>query len=301
MNYNLERLAAEISNLVEEELIKMGLLYRLFYRAKSSNSIEKKQEIKKYATANRDKKMQDLVGIRVALYFADDVEIVRETLKGKFDFVDETVDISETTEFKPTRINLIFRFGNDHTNEINDTAKTTYPFIDNTFEIQLRTVLSEGWHEVDHDLRYKCQDDWDEHKDLERTFNGVFAGLETSDWSTLMIFEKLSYRHYKSKSWQAMLRTKFRLRLDDGHLDSKVEELLNKDNKLAKKLYRIDRDIFLKEIVLRNIKIPFTLSNLIYACNCIFIGNKELYNLSPKVFLDNKALNELRNPVRLDE
>ena len=25
--------------------------------------------------------------------------------------------------------------------------------IDNTYEIQLRTVLSEGWHEVEHDLR----------------------------------------------------------------------------------------------------------------------------------------------------
>ncbi|MEQ8470372.1 MAG: RelA/SpoT domain-containing protein [Marinoscillum sp.] len=297
MNYNLERLAAEISNLVEEELIKMGLLYRLFYRAKSTHSIEKKQEIKKYSASIKDKKMQDLVGIRVALYFADDVEIVRETLKRKFEFVDETVDISLTTEFKPTRINLIFRFGEYHTNEINDTAKATYPFIDNTFEIQLRTVLSEGWHEVDHDLRYKCQEDWHEHKDLERTFNGVFAGLETSDWSTLMIFEKLSHRHYKSKSWQAMLRTKFRLRLDGGSLDTQIAELLNKDNNLAKKLYRIDRDIFLKELVLRNLKIPFTLSNLIYACNCMFIGDKKLYDLTPKAFLGNKALNKIKVPA----
>lgn len=294
MNYNLDRLAGEISNLVEEELIKMGLLYRLFYRAKTAKSIEKKQETKKYSALTKEKKMQDLVGIRVALYFADDVDIVRETLKGKFNFVDETVDVSETTEFKPTRVNLIFRFDEDHTNEINDTAKATYPFIDNTFEIQLRTVLSEGWHEVDHDLRYKCQDDWNEHKDLERTFNGVFAGLETSDWSTLMIFEKLSYRHYKSKSWQAMLRTKFRLRLDDGHLDPEVAELLNSNNQLAKTLYRIDRDTFLREIVLRNLKIPFTLSNLIYACNCMFIGDKGLYSLTPKVFLDNEALNQLK-------
>jgi ppGpp synthetase/RelA/SpoT-type nucleotidyltranferase len=272
----------------------MGLLYRLFFRAKAANSIEKKQEVKKYSTLSNKKKMQDLVGIRVALYFADDVEIVRETLKGKFDFVDETVDISETTEFKPTRINLIFRFGKDHTNEINDTARAIYPYIDNTFEIQLRTILSEGWHEVDHDLRYKCQGDWDEHKDLERTFNGVFAGLETSDWSTLMIFEKLSHRHYKNKSWQAMLRTKFRLRLQDGHLESKIVDLLNIDNNLAKKLYRIDRNILLKELILRNVKIPFSLSNLVYACNCMFIGDKELYNLTPKVFLGNKALNKLK-------
>ncbi len=294
MNYNLDRLASETSNAVEEELIKMGLLYRLFYRAKSSNSIESKQKIKNYSEKDNQKKLQDLVGIRVALYFADDVTIVKEMLRKKFKFVDETIDISETTEFKPTRINLIFRFGEDHTNEINDTIKTNYPFIDNTFEIQLRTVLSEGWHEVDHDLRYKCQSDWDDHKDLERTFNGVFAGLETSDWSTLMIFEKLSYRHYKNKSWQAMLRSKFRLRLEDGIIDTGLVKLLNEDKLLAKKLYRIDRDLFLKEIVLRNLKIPYTLSNLIYACNCIFIGNEKIYELTPTIFLENKALNKLK-------
>ncbi|MBK7959276.1 MAG: hypothetical protein IPK03_14995 [Bacteroidetes bacterium] len=27
--------------------------------------------------------------------------------------------------------------------------------VDSTFEVQLRTILSEGWHEIDHDLRYK--------------------------------------------------------------------------------------------------------------------------------------------------
>ena len=122
-----------------------------------------------------------------------------------------------------------------------DTVFKKYPFIDNTFEVQLRTVLSEGWHEIDHDLRYKCRSDWEGHNDLERVFNGVFAGLETSDWSNLMVFEKLSYRHYKDSKWEAMFRTKFRVRLKDSILQDKLKSILNSDKAIGKSLFRVER------------------------------------------------------------
>lgn len=48
-----------------------------------------------------------------------------------------------------------------------------YALTDATYEIQFRTTLSEGWHEIDHALRYKCKTDWDKHEDEERAFNGI--------------------------------------------------------------------------------------------------------------------------------
>jgi len=293
MNFNLERLAGEISKSLDNELSKIGILYRLFWRAKEEESIQKKQEIKKYSENGDAKKMQDIIGVRITLYFADDVELVRGIIKEKFEFVDETIDKTETTQFKPTRINLIFRLNENSTIELNETAQKNYQFIDNTYEVQIRTVLSEGWHEVDHDLRYKCQSDWDDQEDLQRAFNGVFAGLETSDWSTLMIFEKLSYRHYKNSNWHAMLRTKFRLRLRDDLIGVELIQLLNTDGELSKKLFRIERDKFLQEIISRDIKIPFTLSNLIFLSNCFYIGHEEIFKHTPQPLLEDKAINRL--------
>jgi ppGpp synthetase/RelA/SpoT-type nucleotidyltranferase len=45
-----------------------------------------------------------------------------------------------------------------------------YDLVDNTFEIQFRTTLSEGWHEVDHLMRYKCKPDWEPLVPLQLLF-----------------------------------------------------------------------------------------------------------------------------------
>ncbi|WP_202796549.1 hypothetical protein, partial [Thermophagus xiamenensis] len=63
--------------------------------------------------------------------------------------------------------------------------------IDNTFEVQLRTILSEGWHEVDHSLRYKCKDDWKDYPDQERLLNGIYAALETNDSTLKSLFREI--------------------------------------------------------------------------------------------------------------
>jgi hypothetical protein len=55
MNHSLERLASEVGEYVDETLIRIGVIYRLFYRAKDSISIDKKQSKKKcyYSTGKR--------------------------------------------------------------------------------------------------------------------------------------------------------------------------------------------------------------------------------------------------------
>ena len=83
-------------------------------------------------------------------------------------------------------------FGNNNNHCVYNGDISFLP-IDATFEVQLRTISFEGWHEIEHDMRYKSpygDDFWRE--DLSRTLNSVLANLELCDWTTLNVFEKLA-------------------------------------------------------------------------------------------------------------
>jgi ppGpp synthetase/RelA/SpoT-type nucleotidyltranferase len=94
------------------------------------------------------------------------------------DRTSSTVDLPKTDQFAVTRHNLIFKIPELH---LEDTKKAigNAP-IDETFEIQLRSILSEGWHEVEHDLRYKSKKNWETQDDLSRALNGIIATIETA-------------------------------------------------------------------------------------------------------------------------
>lgn len=70
----------DLLSIIEEKLKKAGFYYRVAYRVKAPDSMLDKLILKDYrrpGTENQDKKMQDLIGIRIILYYADDVEIVK--------------------------------------------------------------------------------------------------------------------------------------------------------------------------------------------------------------------------------
>lgn len=152
-----------------------GVFYRIFSRSKSIQSIKKKLEIKKDKYSINGSKMQDLIGIRVVFYFLDDIHIFAEYLRKKEFYVDESNserDLAKTeiknidlvnTVFMPTRLNFICRIPENLVVDLQQQLMQVTEFdarlIDMTYEIQLRSVLSEGWHEVEHDLRYKCKDE----------------------------------------------------------------------------------------------------------------------------------------------
>lgn len=139
--------------------------------------------------------------------------------------------------------------------------------IDTKYEVQIRTVLSEGWHEVEHDLRYKCKEDWNGHDDLNRNLNGIFATLETSEFSMLQMFENLSYRHYKEKKIEPLLKTKYRIRLKNEVLNGELKQLLTTDKELMKRIFRVDRKKFISSFINSNIRIPLTIENLVLLIN----------------------------------
>ena len=226
--------------------------------------------------------MQDLIGIRATLYFRDDVDICISIIKQNFEMDGIVQDPVKIDIFRPVRLNIVCKMPDTAIRMI-DSAVWELP-IDKTFEIQLRTVFSEGWHEIEHDLRYKSQKDWDGFVDLSRSFNGIFAVLETCDWSILKILDELSYEKYKRHDWPAMIKNHYRIRVEQRELDSEVSDLLDNDLELAKKVFRANRAELL--LFLSNNKIspfPKNLNNIVYIINALSINNASLLKITPNV------------------
>ena len=220
---------------IERCIDSLGVMYRIFYREKSEYSFKEKVD-RNPGKYNSKKKIQDLIGVRVALYFVDDIDVVRIALEDKFEFLptDSQIDTPAIEYFSAIRCNLIFRL--PETFDLTEMVALEHKeIIDNTFELKIRTILSEGWHEIDHDLRFKCKNDWIGLNKENRAFNGVYAALETSEWTLLKLFEELSYTHYKKKNLKAMLTNKLRLRLKHSTKDNDVLEYLKNHNELIKK------------------------------------------------------------------
>jgi len=290
MSASEDRAVREIEAEVSDTLNRMGLFFRVFSRIKSETGIAKKIEFKKYGTELNPKKMQDLVGVRVALYFVDDVELVRTSLKQRLGqrLLGEEVDVMGSNEFEPRRLNMVVKM----------PANTVASFgairqrpqcIDDTYELQLRTVFSEGWHEVDHDLRYKVSADWDGETDLSRVLNGVLASLENADWAIVQVFEQLSYQHYRSKNWEAMIRSKFRLRGLGGRLPDNLRQFLDSNGEFAKKLLRMERRLVTEFFGSEMLMLPVSLQNLVFVANRVSIHDTELGLMMPDVMRERFA------------
>lgn len=280
-NASEHRVVKQLQASIENELDRVGLLSRVFSRAKSLESLNAKidREPGKYAANGR--KIQDLFGVRVALYFPDDNQIAQSAIKNLYTFneMDSTIDVPDKDTFSASRCNLIFTLPQELVDESEIIGNNE--LVDSTFEVQLRTTLSEGWHEVEHDLRYKCRGDWESHDDLSRALNGIFASLETAEWSMLKLFEELAYRHYKAHEWPQMIRTKFRLRTGNV-LSEKIIGVLNDKPELGKILHRLNRGEFVKNLLESNAALPITLDNIFYLCNHFYMKDDDVNNIIPE-------------------
>lgn len=233
----------DLLSILEEKLQKAGFYYRVAYRVKAVDSMVNKLIFKDYrrkGTENEDKKMQDLIGIRIMLYFSDDLEICMRLLDtlfvepGKW----ETTENNEY-EFKAMKVNGIFKLPAYLSKTIVNPSLADY--VDSTFEVQVRTNSFEGWHEIEHDLRYKGSAFGIGNEALARKMNSILATLELCDDSIVQLLEDLGHQHYKDKLWCDMIRCHYRLKLDNTPMYPEIEEILNRDTELAKQFYRFDR------------------------------------------------------------
>jgi ppGpp synthetase/RelA/SpoT-type nucleotidyltranferase len=295
----LQIIERDICDKIKDELDKVGVLYRLFSRIKDDKSIKekvlrKKEEGKCYI--QKERLMQDIIGIRIVTYFKDDITLVKEILNGKINFIDQEIDEHELTVFKPKRTNIICAFNEKQkkifTEALSHNTDLNYTLIDNTFELQLRTILSEGWHEIDHSLRYKCKPDWSNHKEDERMLNGIYANLEINDSVLKNLFNELAYKHYINKNWEALIRNKFRLKFQLSPLLPEIITIMNNDSKFCKYLVKINRIEILTQLSSIDLSLPVTLNNIIFLINTLYYRHEEILKLTPQLILDEfEALN----------
>lgn len=283
MIYNgLFFLEQQIRETIDEKLGRTGLLYRLSSRIKSKDSINEKIERKGYKT--NGKKLQDIIGLRVMTYFTEDIDILFEHFSSIFKVINCEHDHPKSNDFSPVRFNLVCQMEGDLLTEFN-IWKTKYPesfqYIDATFELQIKTTLSDGWHEIDHTMRYKCKKEWESLDDESRLLNGIHATLEISDKTLFRLFEEISYQHYKAKNWMGMLRNKYRIRFEMKALSEELSNLLNMDGNLARQVFKTSRSDIIYSLINNCLCLPITFDNIIFLNNFLTIHDKRIEKIVP--------------------
>ncbi|WIV90111.1 RelA/SpoT protein [Proteus appendicitidis] len=275
----------DIEELISSKLTNLGIMFRVFSRNKDIISINKKLSDPKYGDTH---KIQDAIGVRIALYFNDDIEIVHNILNTIFSEreKDHSIDIMGADEFSAVRYNIVYDIPKKLLEKEYLFSEPISKLIDSTFELQIRSILSEGWHEVEHDLRYKSKPDWANHDNESRRLNGIYATLETSEWTMIKIFDELAYKHYKSRSWESMLRQKFRLRMQPMKLNESISKYFDDNPQVAKEFFRLLRKEVINDMSSNNFTLPLNVNSLIYFCNMFHVKNDTIASMTPSIFKD---------------
>ncbi|MCC8137744.1 MAG: hypothetical protein LIO76_06705 [Clostridiales bacterium] len=257
---------SDLKRIITDRMEQCGLYFRVFSRVKTAASMARKFEQKDYSGEH---KLQDLVGVRINLYFDDDVEICRHVMEQTFEVLEWSTSERSDDEFKPTKLNGVFRLPEYLKSEI--SADTWEMCIDDTFEIQIKTMFFEGWHEIEHDMRYKGEELWNSYPGFSRYLNSILATLELCDKSMVTLFEELGHTLYKAGRWSDMIKSHFRVKMSDASLYPELEELLNKDlenvENLAKAIYKTPRVVLVDQLLKRSRRVPINVNTIIALLN----------------------------------
>ena len=290
LNYLKNRIVEDL----EIQLNKLGVFYRIFSRVKSMDSFLNKINKDKTKYSKNGKKIQDIIGIRIVFYFMDDIKFFKNLFLQHqlFDNCSDSIDELKHTNiprgkpeeaiFQPTILNIVLRMNNEYKKLLNeallDLKDENKDLIDETYEIQLRSVLSEGWHEVEHDLRYKRLSDpyWQYCIEESRMLNGIYATLETSERAMGKLFDNIAYKNYQQKDWEAMCINHIKIRFANTRLQPELVQYLSQSNSFAKLLLRSKRSNLFDALLKMQSPLPLTLQNIILLINRTEIGDLQV-------------------------
>lgn len=263
----IRRIADALEQRLQQCMEQSGLMYRLFSRVKTERSIRHKMEIKGDAYRAGKMLMQDIIGFRIVLYFQDDVDIVALFLS-RVGLVRKSVDEPDTFTFRPQRLNLTLRLPEEEVAAFRAELPAEYAdYIGSTYEVQIRTIFSEGWHEVEHDLRYKCKEDWEGYESYSRILNGMLGTLETAEWTMRSLLADLANRNFLMGNYRAMFRNKLHLRLKNDDFSPAVADYLRQHGELAKGILDMDRMMFVFTLLNHSRPLSLTFDNLLFLIN----------------------------------
>lgn len=223
-----------------------------------------------------------MIGIRIVAYFQDDVDALA-LYYSVGDVVKKAIDELDSSTFRPQRLNITSRIPSDMIEEfVSAIPEEIRDCVEPTYELQIRTVFSEGWHEVEHDLRYKCKEDWAGCEPYSRALNGVIATLETAEWNMKAIFADMARHNFLHSDYTAMLRNKFHLRFKSESLSEPMNNYLIDNKHLAEAALNVDRLIVVCTLLTHKADFDLTYDNLFYLINRIEMMDPSLVAREPK-------------------
>ena len=286
----LRTITNKLESQMFQHLNQCGLMFRLFSRVKTISSLHHKMQIKGDSYRAGKSLIQDMIGLRIVLYFQDDVDALA-FFYSCGEVVKSSIDEFDSSTFRPQRLNLTCNLPAELVEDFRKSLpEELAPYIDNTYEIQIRTIFSEGWHEVEHDLRYKCKEDWEGCESYSRVLNGVIATLETAEWSMKSLFDQMARVNYQNKNYRAMLRNKMHLRIKGEDFSENINDFLLRNPHVAEGVLNTDRFVIILTLLNHQKSIELTYDNLLFLINRIEMNNQELRNMeseSTKKMLDN--------------
>ncbi|WP_224484691.1 GTP pyrophosphokinase [Robertkochia aurantiaca] len=158
--YDFYKQLARIGHdVLEDEIINRGIKAIISNRAKRIDRLKEKviqrNQKKNYKSKRAiEKDIVDLAGIRVALYFPSEREIVGQVIEELFD-IEETKTFPENPH-KPKHNKRFSGYWATHYRvRLKKSEEIDKRFTSTVFEIQVASVLMHAWSEVEHDLVYK--------------------------------------------------------------------------------------------------------------------------------------------------
>lgn len=272
----LQTITNKLESQIFQHLNQCGLMFRLFSRVKTISSLHHKMQIKGDSYKSGKSKIQDMIGLRIVLYFQDDVDALA-FFYSCGEIVKSSIDEFDSSTFRPQRLNLTSNLPAEFVEDFRKALPEEFSdYIDNTYEIQIRTIFSEGWHEVEHDLRYKCKEDWEDCESYSRVLNGVIATLETAEWNMKSLFDQMARTNFQNKNYRAMLRNKMHLRIKGEGLSANIQEYLLQHPHVAESILNADRFVIILTLLNHQKSIELTYDNLLFLINRIEMNNQEL-------------------------
>lgn len=275
-------------NTLVTKLNNAGIYFNSTSRIKSESSLLHKLETGKYSMQEGGRKIQDIIGIRINLFYLEDMDICEKILEETFLLDNWSKTKNEENKFEAQKCNGVFRIPSKYLRNI-PASVWNKPF-DQTFEVQLRTVLFEGWHEIEHEMRYKYKlgsdsketDLWTGHEDLSRVMNSIIANLELCDWSIMQIFNSIHDSQYKEKNWENAIRSKYRLRITQDPLKPELREYLDNNPDIVAQFHTVSKRELVEILLDKKYHKELTPDRVIYLINKEIVHNEYISRLLDK-------------------
>lgn len=275
-------------NTLVTKLNNAGIYFNSTSRIKSESSLLHKLETGKYSMQEGGRKIQDIIGIRINLFYLEDMDICEKILEETFLLDNWSKTKNEENKFEAQKCNGVFRIPSKYLRNI-PASVWNKPF-DQTFEVQLRTVLFEGWHEIEHEMRYKYKlgsdsketDLWTGHEDLSRVMNSIIANLELCDWSIMQIFNSIHDSQYKEKNWENAIRSKYRLRITQDPLKPELREYLDNNPDIVAQFHTVSKRELVDILLNKKYHKELTPDRVIYLINKEIVHNEYISRLLDK-------------------